>query len=300
MELSLQSKMNLKVVFEKRENMINNEKLHINEKMDYQKFLELYKKYGGELTEKEFAKYFLDIDTKKLYALQAEKIKEVCILNREYVSDEEINEIRNNVISYYELKEGDKIDYKTFEQMYSKFSGKLSIDQFAEEVLDMAHNFVSSIKAFETKKACVLKAKKINKQIINEIVKKIISENNVHIGTPMKYEEIQELYKKYGNGLTEKEFAIYVLMLKSNIYNAVKSGRSNYAYVFPNYIVNPKSIYELREKVILEEGLHIEDAISYKKFQELYQKYGGMLSEEMFAEEILDISAIGVDNMKKR
>ena len=62
MELSLQSKTNLKSVYKLRERFIEEEKLHINDKIDYEKFQELYEKYGEDFTEKEFAKYFLDID----------------------------------------------------------------------------------------------------------------------------------------------------------------------------------------------------------------------------------------------
>ena len=300
MNLSLQSKTNLKVVFDRREKMIIAEKLHINEKIDYQKFLELYEKYGDRLTDVEFAKYFLDIDNKKYYLLQSGKVNQTFILNREYVSDEEILETRNNVISYYNLQEGEKIDYDSFILMYSNFSGKLSVDQFSIEVLDMYHNAVDVIKSDRAKKACILKDRKINRQMISEIVRKIVSENNIHINDSIKYEEIKELYEKYGDGLTEKKFAINILGLKIYVLNSIKSGRSNFAYIFPTYIVNPNDIYELRQRVILEEKLHIEDIISYKRFQELHQKYGGILSEEMFAEEILDISAVSVVNMRKR
>lgn len=56
---------------------------------------------------------------------------------------------------------------------------------------------------------------------------------------------------------------------------------------------------EIREGVIKSEGLHIKDEMTYEQFQRLYEKYAGKLSEEMFAEEILDISRVGFKNLKK-
>lgn len=76
-------------------------------------------------------------------------------------------------------------------------------------------------------------------------------------------------------------------------------GKIKKVIIFSRYYVSPEEICSLRERVILEENFHIGDSINKEDFERLYQKYGGMLSEEMFAEEILDVTYIGVKNMKK-
>ncbi len=126
MELSLQSKTNLKSVYKLRERFIEEEKLHINDKIDYEKFQELYEKYGEDFTEKEFAKYFLDIDNLKHYGSKyiAETIfilytaRDYCDENLEgkiypvvaKKFEKTINNIKTNIknatdIMYYECEE---------------------------------------------------------------------------------------------------------------------------------------------------------------------------------------------------
>lgn len=68
--------------------------------------------------------------------------------------------------------------------------------------------------------------------------------------------------------------------------------------IFSRDWVNPEDICRLREKVIFEEKLSIADWIEQEDFERLYRKYAGILSKEMFAEEILDITFVDVKNMK--
>ena len=53
MQLSLQSSKRRKIDLSKRHNLIINEKLHMRENITYERFLELYNKYGESLEEYE-------------------------------------------------------------------------------------------------------------------------------------------------------------------------------------------------------------------------------------------------------
>ena len=53
-----------------REEMIEKESLHINDTIEYSRFLELYSIYGGNLAEDEFAEIFLDIAKTEYYDLK--------------------------------------------------------------------------------------------------------------------------------------------------------------------------------------------------------------------------------------
>ena len=56
---------------------------------------------------------------------------------------------------------------------------------------------------------------------------------------------------------------------------------------------------KLRENIIQEENLHIRDKIqNYQEFKKLFEKYSGILSEKMFATEILDIPLCSYKNLK--
>ncbi len=298
MELSLQSKTNLKSVYKLRERFIEEEKLHINDKIDYEKFQELYEKYGEDFTEKEFAKYFLDIDNLKHYGIQSGKNKETPILTREYISDEEIENIKEKLIEYCDIKSLKKIHYNEFLEMYEKFSGKLSVNMFAEDILKISYHSVETMRSNNKQRAILFQQNRVDKQVADKIRQEIISKSDLHIGTQIDSEEFRNLYEQYGKDIKEKDFAEIILGMSSSSYKKLSKNISGYASVFSNYIVNPEKIYKLREKVILEENLHIEDSISNDRFKELYKKYAGILSEEMFAEEILDVSAVGVKNMR--
>lgn len=75
--------------------------------------------------------------------------------------------------------------------------------------------------------------------------------------------------------------------------------KSKQVVIFPKYYISSEEICNLRERVILEQNFHIGDSINKEDFKRLYQKYGGMLSEEMFAEEILDVAYTSLKNMKQ-
>lgn len=298
MKLSLQSKTNLKSVYNLRENVIVKEKLHIKDRIDYNRFQELYKKYGNGFTEKEFAKYFLDIDNLKHYGIQSGKYKETPILTREYVSEKYLEKIRNEVKTYCDSKSLQKIYYDDFLEMYNKFAGKISVSMFSEDVLKIPYHSIETMKSDRSKKSILFKLDRVDRIVAKEIRDRVVSESNLHIGTQISLEQLKKLHENFGKDISEKDFAEIVLDMSSNSYKKINKDPNRVASVFSTYIVNPEDIYALREKVILEENLHIEDSISNERFKELYKKYAGILSEEMFAEEILDITAVGVKNMR--
>lgn len=73
MELSLQKRINLRLIRLLRKSMIEEANLHIEDKVTYKQFLELYEKYGNGFDKDVFARYFLDIEGTKLYYLAARK-----------------------------------------------------------------------------------------------------------------------------------------------------------------------------------------------------------------------------------
>lgn len=298
MELSLQSRKDYKSMRQIRRVMITKEKLHINDKIDYEGFLALYKKYGKGVDEKDFAKYILDIPYHKHYYLQCGKSKTSPILSREYVSTKELEAIKKYTVEIIEYYNFSRVNYETVESLYRRFGGRLSIAMFAEDILGISAHGVECMKSDREKEYRLFSMPMENKVETRKIQNEIIIKEKLHIDDTITKLQFYELYAKYGNGLTEKEFANRVLQIPSSRYNRLISGKNAYTTVLSNYIYNPESVYKLREKVILKENLRIDDLIDYTRFKELHRKYGGPLSEEMFAEEVLDISAVGVKNMR--
>ena len=297
MKLSVQSKFNGINTYEKRKEMIDKEKLHMEDKIDYEAFLRLFEKYGQGFTEEEFAKYFLDMTYNNVYYLRIRKTKETRILCREYVSDDEISQIKNDVLLYYGLKPYDKLNYDEIKEIYLQYGGRVSLTRFAEEVFNVSPHTIECSKS-DGESFYILREREYNEIQINSIKKKILAESKLHIGDLITLEQFKELYDKFGENIDLKVFALKVLETPHNSLNRFLRGIQNKMSVFPNYIVNPIDIFSLRERVIKEENLHINDLLSNEEFQRLYEKYGWILSEVMFAEDILDINSIGVKNMR--
>ena len=117
MEISLQSRITYKMVHKRRCDMITKEKLHILDGMNYSRLQELHQRYGKELTEEEFARYFLDIDWRSYYNLQSGRRDETVILEREFYLEDEIDEIENVFIEESGLTPNDKINYTSVFQI---------------------------------------------------------------------------------------------------------------------------------------------------------------------------------------
>ena len=95
MGLTIRSKFMSEEILKKRRQIIEKEKLHIQDELSKEEFENLYSKYGSGFDEKDFAWAFFDIDEAKFYNLEKRKIKKASILSYEYVSNEEFANIRD-------------------------------------------------------------------------------------------------------------------------------------------------------------------------------------------------------------
>ena len=299
MKLSLQRKVSLKTTFYQREKMIKQENLHISDEISLEQFQNLYRKYGNDIGQKEFARCFLDMSYDSCYKLLKGKIKGISILAREFILEQELLDIKKKVIEFYQLKPNQELDYKEICEMHVKFGGKLSLVIFAEEILNVTAHSIERLRTNEEGRAKILKPIEVPRKQIKEIQEKVVRQAGRHIHEKISLEELEKLYAEFGENIGIKLFATKVLQVSSRQINPLLKGKIKKSAIFSKYFVNPDDICKLRERVILEEGLHIGDSIDKRDFERLYQKYGGMLSEEIFAEEILDVTAVSVKNMKK-
>lgn len=300
MKLSLQKKLNLNEIYKLRDNLIKELSLHINDSITYSQFLEIYKKYGNDLEDKVFAKYYLDIETNKFYELSSGKCKTTSILTKEYVSKDELDKIREKVIESIKNNNKTDISYDELIELHRQYGGKLSLKTFAEETLNVSNHSVDCMKYKKNKRALILRETNIDLEIVEKIKGEIISNSKLHIDDEITLDTFTQLYKQYcfSEDIDKSTFATKVLEISTGQVNRFLSGKLPKTHVFQKYIVSPEYIFDLREYVIQKEKLHIDDSIDNVRFLKLYQKYGGILSKEIFAEEILDISAVGVKNMR--
>lgn len=304
MELSLQSKISYKKIYNKRRFMLKKEHLHIEDELDYIRFQKLYEEYGEGLTQKEFAKYFLDVDYASYYRLQAGIRDTSTILTREFYQEEELEKIRKAVLEDTGLKRGDTINDEKLKELHDLYGNRFSLKMFAEEVLALNDHRVNDLNANKSAEAKVLTKEFIDGKQIRQIRETLVrNEPKLHIDSKINLEEFEELYKKYVTpelNMDKEAFALKVLKVAQDTFKRFLKGSRKDVLVFSSYPISPDYIASLRENVILSENLHIEDSISVERFESLYEKYAGILTKEVFAEEILDTPIDTVKNAKRR
>ena len=361
--------------------MIEIEKLHIQDTINYEIFKKLHLKYASEMDETDFARYFLDIDWPAWYKLSTKLRNETVILEREYYSYKELQEIKEKIIKectfkttrminannmqFLYKKYGDGMSFRTFFreilgmtdngayslknntaerteafkikpsqdnekfreireriikdesqlfdtiqtvdgttliELYNKYGGRFSLPMFAEYVMGITERSVKDLRNEGSRITELFKEiLPIQIEKIEEIREKIVAEGKLHINAEITKEQFDKLYKKYKvEGLDERTFAIHILKISSDTYVRFNSGIKGTVIVFSNYPINPNYICEIREKVILNEKLHQYEHLTAERFEELYEKYAGILNKELFSKEILDISYETVKTAKRR
>lgn len=217
MELSLQRKVNAKKVFHRRKEMIDRENLHIDDDISYEQFSKLYEKYGKDMDEKDFARYFFDLYYEEWYKFQSGKIRKSRVLTREFVTEQEILEIKTRTIEAYHLSPDEPIEYEPIVQIYEEFGERLSFYLFAEKILNVTKHILENKKSQKNKKPdqdCkikVLQSERLNKKILEEIQGQVIQESGLHIKSSITLEEFRENYEKFGKELDERDFAVEIL-----------------------------------------------------------------------------------------
>ena len=141
-----------------RQEMIEKEKLHINDSINYEKFLELYNEYGKELSQEDFARIYLDISISNYYNLKSKK--EIKILKEEEIEDEYICRIKLYIIKNLGLTKETPITYEQFQQIYNSIPTKLSEVLFADKILDITYNALAKIKNNKLKNCLYISSSK--------------------------------------------------------------------------------------------------------------------------------------------
>lgn len=306
MELSLQSKLRTSEILNKRSEMIKKEKLHINDGINYERFQELYNKYGNGLEEKAFAYAFLDIDDLKYANLVKGQSSQTAILAREYVSNEDFQTIRTRLIEGYGLN---VVSYNKALELYEKFGDRLSFKLFSEEILgipektlksknlkrypdrEIPTNFDINPGEFATSNGIQeeMPMYVLNPQYINSLRIKIVYEAGMQILESIDYEQFSQLYQKYGKHMTEIVFAQEVLDIGARSLNRMKSPKKYSTVIFQNVEIPKEYISSLRNKIVLLHKLEGGQFLEYSKIQEFHRKYGPEFTERNFAVEVLEV-----------
>ena len=260
---------------------------YIGKVISYQELQELYKEYGKCMTEKQFAVDVLSISERSYYGNKKKKSR-VKILNEKEIelSEEKIEEIKQ------ELKEngyiGKFVEYQELQELYKEYGNGISEEEFAKIILGISKRAYHNCKNGKTR-AKVFKEDKIvlTEDDINQIKLKLKEKG--YMGKPISYQQFQKLCKKYGKGISEKDFAEIIFnMSEKSYYNNYKSDKLKNKILKEDTIELEEKNEKIRKK--LKEKGYIGKTISYQELQELHIEFGKDMSEKEFAENILGIS----------
>ena len=256
----------------------------------YEELNELYRKYGQGLKESDFAQEILCI----LYVSYKDcknKGKEVKILKKQEkkTTKEERKKIKEEIIEagYHS---GQFITYEELNKLYIKYGRGLKEISFAEQILGVIYSSYMHCK-HKGQKVKILKKQEenITEEEIQGIIQEIM-EAGYHSGQSIMYNELNELYIKYGRGLKESDFAEMILDLSYSSYmNCKTKGKKAIILKTQEKKIIEERIQKIKEGII-ESGYHLGQFITYKELNELYRKFGRELKEVDFAKKVLGIS----------
>lgn len=182
------------------------------------------------------------------------------------------------------------MERERIEMLYQKFGYVLSQKQFIEWILDTVDT--------RNKRITILRNQETTD--FAELRKRIIKENHLHCDDRMEYFEFEKMHKKYAPNVPEYVFAQKVFDISSRAYANIKAKKGeNFAHILLyEELPTDQEIEEIKKRVIRENRLHRKDEITYEMFRKWHLQYGGVMSEEMFAEKILDIRKGSLDDLR--
>ncbi len=274
--------------------------LHIGDELERDKFFDIYNIYGKDFSEYDFARIVLGMTEGKARNLINDKIKKAQIWNEEIVGLDYLTKIREETILKEKLHINESIDYEKFKELYRKHAKILSEIDFAEEVLDISKANYKRLKRGGSENL-ILTDIEIPENFYIVAKESIKKNENVYRGKPITYEEFLRLHEKYGFVTNNLEFAKNTLEIEPEQFWVLKRGEIKTSRILKSEEndlpeeVFKKAVRKLRDVVIRERNLHIEDQMTGKEFLEIYEKYGFGMSQKDFGREILDIIPCRLD-----
>lgn len=270
--------------------IILTEKLHIRDKLTYEKIHNIFNQYYTPLPEVEFAEKMLEVSEASLRTIKSNG-KEAVILKSLEIKDEWISKFRREVIKKEGLCINQKINYSQFLKIYNENYFPLSEIEYAEKILDISYNSYIDMR-YNHKKRRILKDEKILPEEIQEIQDGILKEHK--IGKWIKLNEFNEIYKKFPIRLLEKDYASQILHISKTTLKDMKSKGTRGRISFG------EEEYETEVfKALSNNGYYLGYKLDLEEFKKIYNEYGNKATIETFAK-ILGIDYITIKRNVKQ
>lgn len=213
-----------------------------------------------------------------------------------------IQNIRKKIQQEKNIYLGDEITLNQFDELYNDYGTEFEKRIFARYVLDIPYSISSGLNNKRQKTTFVFTMEKINEEYKENIRQIIIKRYNLHIGDEINYEQLIQLYNSIETVYNLKNFASEILEINNNTLSSLKSksNKNKKVKILTRTNISNSKILEIREKIKKEYHIEENTEITIKQFEDMYQKYGGMLRQIEFAQRILEINRASLYKLKKK
>lgn len=213
-------------------------------------------------------------------------------LPEEYIEELQEKIRKENNLQYNELKSLNKM-----REFYTNYGGILSEKQFICLILGVPSYNYYQLTGGTTKESYIFAN---NAEENYEIIRrKVITENNLHYDDEINYKKLKKLHQKYAPKMREYIFADKILDINQGNLDNIRNDKKHKTHILLSEpLPKEDELLELKEKIIKKYKLHRRDDINYEKFRRFYNKFGGVMPEDMFAESILDLKKTSLKKIK--
>lgn len=258
--------------------------------IDYEDLQALYKEYGKGMSEKVFATQVLGIGY-GMYGSCKTQGRKARILNNEktILTYDEIQKIIEQIksLGYYQNQ---VLSYDELHNLYVQCGKGFSEKDFAYKVLGVKDGNYRTCKKRGTRVKIFKEENVLAEKERQEIIRKL-RDNGYYSGQHIDAKELKQLAKKFGRGLSEKEFSCLVLGIKDSTYDSsFKGNKKTIQILKQEKLITDEEILEIVNQ-LKSRGYYYGKFINYKEFKEIYMLYGQKsgLGERDFAHIVLRI-----------
>lgn len=219
------------------------------------------------------------------------------ILNRIEIPEQYIEELQEKVKKENNLKYNQLKSLEEIRELYSKYGYILSEKQFVCLVLGVPDYNYYQLTNGTTKESYIL-VDNLERNY-EEIRRKVIIENKLHYDDEINYNKLHNLHQKYEPKMREYIFADKILDINQRSLDNIRYDKKHKTHILLlEPLPSDDELLKLKENVISKYKLHRRNDIDYKRFKKIYNKFGGVMPEDMFAERILDVKKASLKKIK--
>lgn len=272
-----------------REKLKEDEGLYPGDTINYDRLQELIENYKNIIEETILVRNVLGLSAEVVRSMKNKTDRQTIIMKDsiEEVSEEEILNIRNELINSGKIKPGQRINFEEFRALYNQYRERLEERTFALKVLQIPKEKYLFSKRKSTKKVIVCKEliNELSQEELEIIMQSVYEEYGIREGQKINYQKLLEISNKYKDVLNEKDFAKKILGITERSYWNLKYFSNINAYILNpfikekadkiRYLLNrDKRYYTIDEieKICQEYDITVEQFCHYILERELHKK----------------------------